>query len=115
MLDRKLEWMAFENVHFGDRDILHVGHDLRRAETRIVFSGAEFRGGVSPEELKLPVLVLSGVRSWASLPTTARPETIVLKWKFTVVSGGFVAEFLVVGDPEPVTLRFECERLHMEV
>lgn len=116
---QRIEGVALNDVSFGDRDLLQVVVDLRRAEARITFSGAaqavlSQSGGPTRVELERPVLVLNGVRCMATVPSTARPETIVLKWRLEQTSGGAVAEFLLVGDPEPVTLRFECEHLCLE-
>jgi hypothetical protein len=116
---RTVEGAALNDVYLGDRDLLHVAVDLRRGEGRVTFSGAALTitsegGGRSQVELERPVLVLTGLRSLATVPATSRPETIVLKWRFAMTSDASIAEFLVVGDPEPVTLRFECERLHLE-
>ena len=115
MRDRRIDRAALEAVWFGDYDLQSVEINLRSAEARIAFSGAQLRlaqgegGNMSTTELINPVLVLIGLRSFASHPPMARPETIVLGWAFGATSSGYLVEFMVVGDPEPVAVRFECD------
>jgi hypothetical protein len=120
MRARNIEGLKLREVYFGDRDILRLDIDFRIGEARITFSGAAVPvchgqvGASGCEEMVKPVLVLAGLRSVVTSPATARPETIVLRSEFAPIQGGYSAEFLVVGDPEPVTMRFECERLCLE-
>lgn len=120
MPSKKLEMPALQSLYFGDRDIVRLDIDFRRSEGRISFSSVRFdkpisaAGDPSPYELDKPVLVLVGLRSVATSPSSARPETIILQWSFESRSEGAVAEFLVIGDPQPVTLRFECAGLYLE-
>ena len=106
-----------DDAYFGDRDLLQVLLDLRRREGRVTFSSvAVAGGGGSRVELERPVLVLTGLRSITSAPSTSRPETIVLTWRLSSTSSDrATAEFTLIGDPEPVTVRFECEGIHLEV
>ncbi|MEQ1502144.1 MAG: hypothetical protein ABMB14_07925 [Myxococcota bacterium] len=114
-----MENVTLDDLYFGDRDLLQFSVDFLHSEGRLTFSGAarsvtSAAGEQSRVELSHPVLVLSGLRSFMTTPASARFEAIVLRWAFTPMPRGVVGEFLLVGDPEPVTLRFECERVQLE-
>lgn len=118
MLNSRIDGSALSQLYFGDRDLLEIAVDVGAAEARLTFSGARLAvasaEGVVHLELARPVLVVTGLRSFGTHPASARAETIVLKWRLLHAAQTAVGEFMVVGNPEPVTLRFEGEGLHLE-
>ena len=116
MPDSKLSFAELDHIDLGDRDLQTVELDLVVGEARLRFSSVAL---LSPDgtrrEVENPRLVIGGVRGVALAPASARPEAIVLRWAFKQTSLGYEVEVLVIGDPEPVTLRFEGTRVHMEL
>ena len=116
MPDRMLSFAELDHIDLGDRDLRVVELDLLVGEARLRFSSVSL---LSPngtrQVVENPRLVIGDVRGVALVPASARPEAIVLRWAFKQTSSGYEVEFLVIGDPEPVTLRFEGTRLHMEL
>ncbi len=115
MQNSTISFEELDGVDLGDRDLSCVKIDLVTGEARLLFSSAlVIRAGGTREEVANPTLVLKGMRSIATSPPSSRPESIVLRWRFSRTSSGFSAEVLVIGNPEPVTLKFEGSSIHME-